>query len=913
MKAIIKIVPLSIVFTCSFSNAINAQNEANHWFTTRHYINFNNGHTICTESPIPAFQLVGHDLASIADRDGNLLFVTNLKTVFDRNFEAMPNGETGMTNGLGFGYGADPIIIPQPDSELYYLFLPNDTSSAFDYLIIDMSKNDGLGDVVQKVRNLSMTTYVTAATGNCDTFWLFITPSIPDKNKERNLLLRYKITSEGLDQVPDTVDINDFELLVEIKFSSNGKKAAFLTHFNDYSSGPYRIVVYDFDMEHGSFSNPVSIHESSSSVGFAFSPDNSIFYITEQNFFDTYFALHQFDISSNDLDSIQHSRIELFEGDEELFINKLFLTPDGQIFCEQSSTIGTAKSAIIRYPNKKGKACGFELHALEFSISGNSLNFVSTFLGENFDADFIVDAEEDQGVCTHIPINLGQETNFDIQYQWYPETFLSNPSVANPTFLYPDTISVKTDFEYILKGKKGYCYNSDTITITVHPDLDASVFGSKSVCPRVEEVDYWAKEDDRFRFEWSIDGGQLAVGQSTNSIKVNWGPTNADASVTVTPYNELNCPSPSIKFPVRINVELQTETPIGDELLCSNLAVGIPYHVTNTNGSVYTWESDFGSIISGQSTNKITVDWPGDGKYHLWVKEQSTTIDTVCYGVSDSLLVNLFTDSAKLEIDYVGVTHEDPGSYELQWFVSDTTRIIDDIQILTSTEMYPNWLLKDTRLKSDNYLSFPDTTMNYTPISFRISSVNGCQELIESEVHSTIFLEGVADSSNNSMKITWTPYLGWGNNIKQYEVWYSKDDDVQLSLVASMKPGENSWQNNWGAEAFDHRYRIRAIHSAYPFESWSNELTLSFNHSLEIPNVFTPNGDGINDSFDFPNLELYYENELQVYDRNGAEVFSKSDYDGGWTGGNLSAGVYYYSFTEKRNQKTYKGWVQILK
>ena len=59
--------------------------------------------------------------------------------------------------------------------------------------------------------------------------------------------------------------------------------------------------------------------------------------------------------------------------------------------------------------------------------------------------------------------------------------------------------------------------------------------------------------------------------------------------------------------------------------------------------------------------------------------------------------------------------------------------------------------------------------------------------------------------------------------------------------------------------------------------------------------------------------ELYHKNELQVYDRNGTEVFSKNDYDGGWTGGNLSSGVYYYSFTEKRNQKTYKGWVQILK
>jgi gliding motility-associated-like protein len=543
----------------------------------------------------------------------------------------------------------------------------------------------------------------------------------------------------------------------------------------------------------------------------------------------------------------------------------------------------------------------------------NRPNFVSTFLSPQFDETFDVKAGEDHESCTRTPLSLGADPQPNTAYQWQPATHLSDPAVANPVFLHADTLGQKTDFQYIIEGKRGYCLGRDTVTVTIHPDKYAPVSGSKSVCPRVTGVDYWAEADDRFRYEWGIVGGDLVSGQHSDSITVDWGVTNPAASVTLTPYNTLNCPSDPITFPVRINVELQTETPVGDELLCSNLSTDIPYQINNTNGSVYTWESDAGNILQGQGTNKVRIDWPGDGKYHLWVKEQSTTIDTVCYGVSDSLLVNLFTDSTKIEIDYAGVMRENSDEYELQWYASDTTRLEGNIEIFTAYDFSPNWQLKQVVDRQTAYYAFADTAMNYAPMSFKISSVNGCREYIKSEVHTTIFLEGMADSSSNSMNISWTPYLGWGTNIKQYEVWYSKDDDAQMSLVASMKPGQHSWSNHWGAEAFNHQYRIRAIHNTYPFESWSNQLTLSFDHAIEIPNVFTPNGDGINDTFSFPKLELFHENELQVYDRNGSEVYSKQNYDGNWAGGDLSSGVYYYSFTEKRNQKTYKGWVQILK
>ena len=63
---------------------------------------------------------------------------------------------------------------------------------------------------------------------------------------------------------------------------------------------------------------------------------------------------------------------------------------------------------------------------------------------------------------------------------------------------------------------------------------------------------------------------------------------------------------------------------------------------------------------------------------------------------------------------------------------------------------------------------------------------------------------------------------------------------------------------------------------------------------LNVPNVFTPNGDGINDRYEIPYLDRYISNELMVFNRWGEMVFKEKNYTGSWDGGRLSDGVYFY-------------------
>jgi len=82
-----------------------------------------------------------------------------------------------------------------------------------------------------------------------------------------------------------------------------------------------------------------------------------------------------------------------------------------------------------------------------------------------------------------------------------------------------------------------------------------------------------------------------------------------------------------------------------------------------------------------------------------------------------------------------------------------------------------------------------------------------------------------------------------------------------------------------------------------------------------IPNVYTPNGDGINDFFEIVGLESYDNPRLKITDRWGDEVYYNPNYKNDWNGYGLNGGTYYYYLILNANGRefVYKGWVLIKK
>ena len=63
---------------------------------------------------------------------------------------------------------------------------------------------------------------------------------------------------------------------------------------------------------------------------------------------------------------------------------------------------------------------------------------------------------------------------------------------------------------------------------------------------------------------------------------------------------------------------------------------------------------------------------------------------------------------------------------------------------------------------------------------------------------------------------------------------------------------------------------------------------------LTIPNVITPNNDGLNDQFKIVNLEYYPNSSIVIFNRWGKKIYESSNYQNDWDGEGHSDGVYYY-------------------
>jgi len=122
----------------------------------------------------------------------------------------------------------------------------------------------------------------------------------------------------------------------------------------------------------------------------------------------------------------------------------------------------------------------------------------------------------------------------------------------------------------------------------------------------------------------------------------------------------------------------------------------------------------------------------------------------------------------------------------------------------------------------------------------------------------------------------------------------------------------------------DIRYLLLEAGLSGPSDLWGNilidHMIITFEDEtivqgeFKIPNVFTPNGDAINDSFVIKGLPPY--SSLIILDRSGKEVFRNEDYQNQWNGngmdGNpLPADTYWYILITPGLSGKHKGYVYL--
>lgn len=164
------------------------------------------------------------------------------------------------------------------------------------------------------------------------------------------------------------------------------------------------------------------------------------------------------------------------------------------------------------------------------------------------------------------------------------------------------------------------CDSSETINLTINPSPTPVISGPDSICRYEQGV--FSIPATANTINWTVTGGNITAGQGTNQITVIWGPIAGTVSVTET--NAFTCATT-----VSHNVFAKGKgnpTILSTGPFCENRTN--PYWVNPQPGSAFNWVVAGGTIINGQGTDSINVNWGSAGPGSVTVTVTDQNCDT---------------------------------------------------------------------------------------------------------------------------------------------------------------------------------------------------------------------------------------------------------------------------------------------
>jgi hypothetical protein len=359
-----------------------AQKEGNIWVSGELAgINFNSDEALPFKQPY--YNDIWRTNASICDSNGKLLFYTNGFRVFNRNYKIMPNGDDlNIGDYISFGYNELPIpngavIIPIPGSSTRYYVFQSDldwiydtiTNGAFfpeklQYSIVDMSLDNGKGDVDNDFKNIVILSDTLAQVGmeavkNADDNGLWLICHEFNSNRYYRFLIdQHGIHGPFSQNIGLPLSEINAILFSEFRFSQDGSMAMQVNHDSTL------FELYDFDRCTGELGNRRQIKVSDSAYnieGESFSPNGRFAYFSANH----WQYLFQFDLQS---ENIEQSKVLIakYDGTLNPFQTNFYdhaIGPDGKIYiCNYGYN---SSLHVINSPDSQGLKCNFVQNQLQ--------------------------------------------------------------------------------------------------------------------------------------------------------------------------------------------------------------------------------------------------------------------------------------------------------------------------------------------------------------------------------------------------------------------------------------------------------------------------------------------------------------------------------------------------------------------
>jgi len=135
-------------------------------------------------------------------------------------------------------------------------------------------------------------------------------------------------------------------------------------------------------------------------------------------------------------------------------------------------------------------------------------------------------------------------------------------------------------------------------------------------------------------------------------------------------------------------------------------------------------------------------------------------------------------------------------------------------------------------------------------------------------------------------------------DVAGYKVYYKQTYDENLSLLINIDDKNIMQYRHFPGDLVSGCYAVSAFDSVGNEGLMSAMVCVDSCNFFEIPNVFTPNGDDINDRLLAKTSGLVEKIDFKLFNRNGLLIYStqnpRIDWDGTYNGKIVSPGVYFY-------------------
>ncbi len=900
---------------------------------------FGNGGGLDFETDPPTVlntgQTFSREASSVAsDMMGNLLFYTDAARLFDRNHQIMPNGN----NLDGHASTTQSLILPQPGSPWrFFVFTPNSfdnlaSGKGLSYSIVDMKLNGSLGDVEPGQKNIellpqSQFTEKITATRHCngEDWWVLV------KERNNNNFRAYPLTATGLGApvissvgTPGTAVAQN--VVSCLKFSPNGKKVVNAL----FQSGGFDL--FDFDNTTGQLNNPITVIAPAmmnGAYGIEYSSDGELLYLTN-----LLSPSHIWQLNPNAADAaaILESAVLLAEFPDQYRFGQLQRGPNGKIYVTNTFPLQFTNSlGIIHRPEEPGLGCLYQEQGFNIAPGGANLGLPS------FPQDFLpkrlfVDIEGMDSLCQtpgSLSYNLKVSDLCALDSVRWTLTGLGSIASQSDTDITLDfsqagtATLVTTAFSRCAVGTDTLLiqvFENNTPVLELGPDIQ--------ICDNGVHVLDAGPGFQRYRWnDGSIEQTLTSLFPGTYWVDA-WDICDNKQSDTIL-----------------ISVLPATVLDLGgDRSVCSSTT--LTYNLPNAFAS-WTWSPATGLDCSDCNTVNISA-----GNTLTYIVLASNAENCLS---ADTLTIVYTADTIFTSLDTVVCSGETLLLFG-QEFPADTVAVFysvsaggcDSVLTVTVTGIDPvQTMIQESICPGDTLLINGVSVTGDTSLQFIFTATNGCDSVVLVEVTlleapvgaitlqacpgsfatyngveilagqtQVILVPGIAGACDSLVTVTVLPLM-------PPLIELPATDTVEAGNEISLSPsvsgtGPYLWQWSPGPppdwlSCYDCPNPVASPLSTTLFTVMVTDangcvgvdsiaLVVVPCKEPYIPNVFSPNGDGINDRFYIQSSEcVIHIKYLRVFDRWGELVFERKDFspnvealgwDGSFMGKAMNANVF---------------------